>query len=145
LAAKEAAEKVQQAPKMTKKEREKAARGAQTEEAQHRNANATASMALGFGKRFSWMSAGSKGGGGPAGRGGGSGPGSGASTPGGPASNPTNTAAKAAFGRERKWGELREDSKAGKKVQLRDWAKALELDGRAMAHYMRTWVGRKGA
>ncbi|KAL9087375.1 MAG: hypothetical protein Q9165_006672 [Trypethelium subeluteriae] len=137
---------LQGAVKMSKKEREKAKKADLNEEVMHKNANQAATSA--FGKtfsRFSWLTGGGGGGAG------GSPAGSGASTPrgGAPAANGVggggagavgatglgkNGAAGGAgsgvLGKEKKWGEWREDGERGAGVQIRDWIEALEKDGK---------------
>lgn len=122
---------------MTKKERERQAKMGQTEEVLHKNANTTAAMQLGLGrkgKKYSWMS-----GGAPA-------PPSnpykssskaasspmmnGSSTGKSPARGPENGVDKALQVRERKWGGWREDGIEGRGIQIRDWVQVLEKDGK---------------
>jgi hypothetical protein len=141
------------APRMTKKERERASRvTAQTGEALYKNANTTASMALqGFGKRYSWLS----GGGAGASRSGTSTPlragagGGGPGTPGAGVSGPASGGIGGAgvrgplWAKERKWGDWKEDGKQGRGIQSRDWARAMEVDGKVLVGYMRAWHGMK--
>ena len=122
---------------MTKKERERQAKMGQTEEVLHKNANTTAAMQLGLGKKkkYSWMTGGAP------------------STPVNPykpspkptpASAPANGTGssrssagaveggtdKALQGRDRKWGSWREDGIEGRGIQIRDWIVVLERDGK---------------
>ena len=128
---------LQGAVKMSKKEREKAKKADLNEEVMHKNANQAATNAA-FGKsvsRYSWMT------------GGGSAAGSGASTPRGGAPAPNGALGGAAgagatkggtgagqgtgvAGKEKRWGEWREDGEKGAGVQIRDWIEALEKDGK---------------
>lgn len=113
---------------LTKKEREKLARGDMSEEAATRNANAVAARALG-GAKYSWLH-----GGAGAGKSGAAGKTTGSST----SKNKTDTTNVSAVGKDglpaarldTKYGVWREDGTDGKKVQLRDWVAVLETDGR---------------
>ena len=131
-------------PKMTKKERERAAKQDVNEETQMKQANSAIQMALGGGKKkYSWLTGGSKGG-------------STASTPGmglsrsgtpgvgaGGAKGNTPQSSGGTLGKDglppekfdRKYGVWREDGPGGKDVQLRDWINALEMDGREKKTY----------
>ena len=131
------APELQGAIKMTKKEREKLKKADLNEEVMHKNANQAATNA--FGKtfsRYSWMTGG-----------GGSAAGSGTSTPrgGAPATNgPLGGGGGAGavkggaaggvntgvVGKEKRWGEWREDGEKGAGIQVRDWIEALEKDGK---------------
>lgn len=134
---------------LTKKERERQAKAGQTEEVLHKNANTTAAMQLGMGKKgkkkYSWMS-----GGAPA-------------VP----SNPYKAAPKPATSpmmngtssgkspagvaesgvdralqvRERKWGGWREDGIEGRGIQIRDWVMVLERDGREKKALQKALLG----
>jgi hypothetical protein len=119
-------------PKLTKKDREKAAKAGQSDEVAHRATNATASMALGgFGKskKYSWLTGGGGGGGGASS--GTSTPrpvaGSGVSGTSTPIAKPVEDGLRA---KEKDVGKWREDGRGGKGLQLRDLVAALELDGR---------------
>lgn len=144
---------------MTKKERERAAKAGQTEEVLHKNANVTAAMQLGFGKKakkYSWMT-----GGAPAA------PSNPFAKPAPPSRNPSSVAAvksesssaggrasgpakgpgggggkegKKALGLERRFGEMREDGPAGAGVQLRDLAAVLARDGKNKKTLERAWL-----
>ncbi|GAB7353217.1 hypothetical protein MBLNU459_g3737t1 [Dothideomycetes sp. NU459] len=124
---------------MTKKERERQAKLGQTEEVLHKNANTTAAMQLGFGrkgKKYSWMTGGQ---------------GAAPVNPYKPTTKPTTAPSAAVNGngagkspggvpeqgidkalqaRERKWGGWREDGIEGRGIQVRDWVVVLERDGR---------------
>ncbi|KAF2143427.1 uncharacterized protein K452DRAFT_225556 [Aplosporella prunicola CBS 121167] len=128
--------------KMTKKERERIAKAGQTDEVLHKNANATANMAVGgFGKKYSWLSGGS----------------SGASTPrintavggntgGGAVAAATNASSaqdRGLISRDRKWGEWREDGVKGQGIQIRDLVAALEADDRERKTLARALVRLK--
>lgn len=126
--------------KITKKERERQAKLGQTEEVLHKNANSTAAMQLGFGrkgKKYSWMTGGqaappvnpykpSPKPSGTVSSAAVNGNGAGKS----PVGAPENTVDKALQVRERKWGGWREDGIEGRGIQVRDWAVVLERDGR---------------
>ncbi|KAL1302696.1 hypothetical protein AAFC00_003058 [Neodothiora populina] len=120
---------------MTKKERERQAKLGQTEDVLHKNANVTAAMALGLGKKkkYNWMSGGAsavpsnpfkaaKPAPSPMANG----------TPSGksPAGSAEPKIDKALQVRERKWGGWREDGIEGRGIQIRDWVQVLERDGR---------------
>lgn len=129
--------------KITKKERERQAKLGQTEEVLHKNANTTAAMQLGFGrknKKYSWMTGGqpaapvnpykpsSKSAASSSSAAAAAVNGNGASkSPGGA---PEKAVDKALQVRERKWGGWREDGIEGRGIQVRDWAVVLEKDGR---------------
>ncbi|PNS17384.1 hypothetical protein CAC42_7067 [Sphaceloma murrayae] len=112
---------------LTKKEREKLAKGNQSEAVQHKNANSTAAMQLGFGKKakkYSWMTGGA-----------------GAAGPTNPFAKPAKAERregtsgevkkeKKGLGRERRYGSWREDGEGGRGVQLRDLVVVMERDGR---------------
>lgn len=109
-------------PKMTKKERDLAAKKEKdiSAEAQTQTANITAAMQLG-GKQYSWMTGG-KAAARPAPK---------------PSMRPGAGAADAHKKKEglaaigdRKFGTWREDGKEGKGLQLRDWIAVLDMDGR---------------
>ncbi|KAI9711339.1 MAG: hypothetical protein M1820_002326 [Bogoriella megaspora] len=121
--------------KLTKKEKERQKRESHNEEVAHASANKVAQTAA-FGKsmsKYSWMQSGS-------------GAGSGASTPRGGLGvgtsrgvAPATLAGKASEagkvddgvrGREKRWGEWREDGEKGAGIQIRDWVGALEKDGK---------------
>ena len=124
-------------PKLTKKERERLAKQGQTEEVLQRQANATASMALGRSK-YSWMNAAAA----ASSPGGGIGTGAGVGklntnvartttatdtvgTPTAPAGPDKNLIA-----RDRRFGDWREDEgRDAKKIVIRDWIAVLERDG----------------
>lgn len=111
--------------KLTKKERDKLAKSNQTEEVLHREANKTASMALGSGgKKYSWLTGG-------AGKGGGGG-GLSTAKASTPAKGPTalKQSDKGVQGRDRRYGDFREDTVKGRGIQLRDLLAVLEIDGR---------------
>ncbi|KAJ6256022.1 hypothetical protein Dda_9114 [Drechslerella dactyloides] len=129
--------------RMTAKEAKRAQNSRLDEIQSHKAANETASLMLGGGrkKKYSWMSAAAA----PAGGGGGGGgSGSGASTPTrmpgtpgattGKASGASGSAAAGTNGPVMHWkrrmGEWNEQGERGKGIQLRDWAMALEADGR---------------
>ncbi|KAF2092749.1 hypothetical protein NA57DRAFT_82110 [Rhizodiscina lignyota] len=113
--------------KLTKKERERQNKQ-QTEDVLHASANTAASMALGGGRKFSWMSSGAKPP--PAARTNTSvGAPTAAATAGRvPAGAPVQEGMKA---RDRKIGSWKEDGKYGKGIQLRDLTHVLEHDGKA--------------
>jgi len=123
------------AKNLTKKEREKASKVGQTEEVLHKNANSTAAMQLGFGKkakRYSWMNS---------------------AAPSNPFAKPSlskpvvntnvngtkgvadetgkaQTTGKGMQAKEHKWGSWREDGIEGRGIQMRDLALVLERDGK---------------
>lgn len=122
---------------LSKKERERQAKMGQTEEVLHKNANTTAAMALGMGrkKKYSWLTGGAP------------------STPSNPykatpkasqASTPAPSSGKKGDGAkdgptgiggegkviERKWGGWKEDGIEGRGIQMRDLTYVLERDGR---------------
>lgn len=121
--------------KMTKKEREKAAKQDISDEVATRMANSTASLQLaGMGKSYSWLQ------------------GSGSKNPkplgpGRPPGKPGAAAGAASAGiaarnnpegwptQDRQFGEWREDSVGAKGIQMRDWVGVLEIDGRERATY----------
>ena len=123
------------AKSLTKKEREKASKVGQTEEVLHKNANSTAAMQLGFGKkakRYSWMNSAAP-----------SNPFAKPSVPkpvintnvngtkgGADGTATSQTAEKGMEAKEHKWGSWREDGIEGKGIQMRDLALVLERDGR---------------
>lgn len=114
--------------KMTKKERDRLNKVGQSEEVLHRNANQTATLALGGGKKkYSWLTGGS----GP----GGSTPGrinttvSGVGGPGG-VGGPASAQDRALMARDRKFGDFKEDGPKGRGIQIRDLVHVLELDGK---------------
>jgi len=133
--------------KMSKKEREKAAKEAKASESVMRAAaNTTANLALGGGKKYSWMTAaaasptpsfGAGAGMGPA-----AGRGPGATKPNSNSAADTVAAASAKGNRNpleekmtstgawKKVGELREDGASGRGVQVRDLVGVLEWGGR---------------
>ena len=123
--------------KLSKKEREKAAKASQTSEAaQRRDANATANMALGgVGKKYSWMTAASAAPAAPAfGAGAGMGPGRSAGAAGPPVKGAAAAAPREseeerglrAGGAHRRGGLWSEAGPAGRGVQVRDVVAALE-------------------
>ena len=132
--------------KMSKKEREKAAKEAKASESVMRAAaNTTANLALGGGKKYSWMTAAASSPAPSFGAGAGMGPAAGRGAGGVKASS--NAATEAAAGAARvgrdpleekmssagAWkrvGELREDGESGKGVQVRDLVGVLEWGGR---------------
>ena len=134
----EAAAQVAPEKPLTKKERERQAKLGQTEEVLHKNANTTAAMALGLGKKgkkkYSWMN-----GGAPAAP---SNPykqasksvvspvTNGSSAGKSPAAGSDPGVDKALQVRDRKWGGWREDGIEGRGIQIRDWVQVLERDGR---------------
>ncbi|KAF2150762.1 hypothetical protein K461DRAFT_280774 [Myriangium duriaei CBS 260.36] len=140
---------------LTKKERERAAKAGQTEEVLHKNANVTAAMQLGFGKKakkYSWMTGGAGGAGAqqsnpfakPATpvrssstKDGGSGGGGGGGVK---AEKASGGEGKRSLGRERKFGDWREDGPGGKGVQLRDLAAVLGRDRRVGKMLERAWL-----
>ncbi|KAF2756873.1 hypothetical protein EJ05DRAFT_46126 [Pseudovirgaria hyperparasitica] len=118
--------------KLTKKERDKLAKSNQTEEVLHREANKTASLAMGgMGKKYSWMSGGAKGG-------------SGANTPkvntAVPRPGSAKPAEKGVQGRNRAYGDFREDRDRG--IQMRDLLAVLEADGRERRAVVRGYTTR---
>jgi hypothetical protein len=128
--------------KMTKKERDRLNKIDQSQDVLHRNANLTASMALGGGKKkYSWMTGGAK----PAvpsrintamgGAGGGTVSGGGT----GPAVD------RLLVARDRKFGEFREDGPKGRGIQLRDIIHVLDVDGKERKTLMRTLARLKSA
>ncbi|KAF1347825.1 hypothetical protein BDV97DRAFT_356081 [Delphinella strobiligena] len=134
---------------LTKKERERQAKAGQTEEVLHKNANTTAAMQLGMGKKgkkkYSWMS-----GGAPAVP---SNPYkaapkpatspmmNGASSGKSPASVAESGVDRALQVRERKWGGWREDGIEGRGIQIRDWVMVLERDGREKKALQKALLG----
>ncbi|KAI9721607.1 MAG: hypothetical protein M1828_005097 [Chrysothrix sp. TS-e1954] len=127
--------------KMSKKEREKLAKQDISEEVATRNANATASLALGgSANKYSWMTKAStpaKPGGlggsraGASGASGATGTGTGTGTPGsGKGPMALGKDGLPPLGMDPKFGVFREDGPGGKDVQLRDWINVLETDGR---------------
>ncbi|KAF4553499.1 Hypothetical protein D9617_7g032270 [Elsinoe fawcettii] len=130
---------------LTKKEREKMAKAGQSEAVMHKAANTTAAMQLGFGKKakkYSWMM------GGP-----------GAAAPTNPFAKPSKPSGgesrkedrskevngeakkeKKGLGKERKFGDWREDGEKGKGVQLRDLAAVLERDGKSRRALELAWL-----
>ena len=143
---------------MTKKERERQAKMGQTEEVLHKNANVTAAMQLGLGrkgKKYSWMTGGGANAqtnpfarpppppkamtssaiekvNGAGGTSGGSTGASGGAGGGGEAgeTKPAVPVERGMQAKERKWGSWREDGIEGKGIQIRDWSLVLERDGR---------------
>lgn len=134
---------------LTKKERERQAKAGQTEEVLHKNANTTAAMQLGMGKKgkkkYSWMS-----GGAPAVP---SNPYkaapkpatspmmNGASSGKSPAGVAESGVDRALQVRERKWGGWREDGIEGRGIQIRDWVMVLERDGREKKALQKALLG----
>ncbi|KAJ9667198.1 hypothetical protein H2201_002719 [Coniosporium apollinis] len=128
--------------KLSKKERDRIAKAGQTEDVLHRNANTTASMALGgFGKKYSWMSGGAAGAGAGASRSGtatparlntnvGGGAGLGGPVGGAAAAPAAAPVDKDLRARENSMGTWKEDGEAGRGIQWRDVVAALEADGR---------------
>jgi hypothetical protein len=117
-------------PKLTKKERERQAKAGQTDEVYHRQANATASMALGKSK-YSWMNAGSGASAAPA-IGAGAGfsarlsgtqPAKRLDSTSGPSAGDVGLVSKESY---KKIGLLKE----GSRVELRDIVNVIERDGR---------------
>ncbi|PSK49427.1 Dynactin, isoform [Elsinoe australis] len=127
---------------LTKKEREKLAKGQNSETVLHKNANTTAAMQLGFGKKakkYSWMTGGA---------------GSGAPT--NPFAKPVSKSSgggenrkevngevrkeKKGLGKERKFGDWREDGEKGKGVQLRDLAVVMDRDGKSRRALELAWL-----
>ncbi|KAG8624834.1 hypothetical protein KVT40_007901 [Elsinoe batatas] len=130
---------------LTKKEREKMAKAGQSEAVMHRAANSTAAMQLGFGKKakkYSWMTGGS-----------------GAAAPTNPFAKPSKpsggeskkedrgsevngevTKEKRGLGKERKFGDWREDGDQGKGVQLRDLVAVMERDGKSKRALELAWL-----
>lgn len=120
----------------------------------HRAANSTAAMMMGLGgafggkkkKKYAWMMAGN-----PAGGAGAPGaPGSGAGgSKGGPGGSGGAGDASAGGVREalsvwgKRIGEWREDGEKGLGVQIRDWAGALEGDGRERRAVVRAYLKMK--
>lgn len=124
---------------LTKKERDRQAKMGLSEETLHKNANVTAAMALGFGKKkakkYNWMT----------------GAGGAASAPSNPFARSMGGAASTSLFatevandgpqvakskgpdvvRERKWGAFKEDGVQGQGIQMRDWALALQGAGHA--------------
>lgn len=121
--------------KMTKKERDKAAKQDISEEVAAREANATATMQIG-GKQYSWLNK----------------------------AKPTNSFTKPASAKpvgavsvaappskdglenikDRKFGTWREDGVGARGVQLRDWIGVLEQDGREKKTLLRAYVKLDG-
>jgi len=124
---------------ISKKERERQAKMGQTEEVLHKNANSTAAMQLGFGKkakRYSWMNSSS-----PSNpfakppppQSSSVGPGAsvnGVKTGGAEGVGKKQVVERGMQARERRWGGWREDGIEGRGIQMRDWAMVLERDGR---------------
>lgn len=151
---------------MTKKERERQAKMGQTEEVLHKNANVTAAMQLGLGKKkkYSWMTGGAAaqptnpfarpapkiepvaaaspvadGSAGDAN-------GISAASANGKVAKPAPAVERGMQAKERKWGSWREDGVEGRGIQIRDWALVLERDGREKRALQRTLLNLdKGA
>ena len=124
--------------KVTKKQMAAEKKSAANEEVQRKQANATANMALGGGgKKYSWLSGGSKASssglavGAGMGRGVGTTPKSSAPSTPGPGAVAQKTAEEPGLkeGRWRKLGAWREDGREGAGVQVRDLVAVLERDG----------------
>ncbi|QDS77559.1 hypothetical protein FKW77_001256 [Venturia effusa] len=123
------------AVKITKKQAAKESKQTVTDEAQRKQANQTAAMALGgMGKKYSWMTAAA-----PKPAGGlqaGVGLGRGAGTPGSSKSGngsapaqPQEDVGLRSRGYYKKLGSWREDGPTGRGIQIRDWITVLERDG----------------
>lgn len=124
--------------KLTKKEQDRIKKLDQSTEHLHRQANQTASMALGGKKKYSWMTGGpskpavparintSVGG---AGSSHGNASGAGGAAP---------AMDRLLVARDRKFGEFREDGSKGRGIQLRDLVHVLEVDGKERKTLMRT-------
>ncbi|KAF2815702.1 uncharacterized protein BDZ99DRAFT_376991 [Mytilinidion resinicola] len=119
---------------LSKKERDRLSKIDQSQDVLHRNANATASLALGGGKKkYSWMTGGAK----PAtpsriNTGVGAGSTSGGSGGTGPVVD------RLLVARDRKFGSFREDETKGRGIQLRDIIHVLDYDGKERKTLMRT-------
>ena len=125
---------------MTKKERDKQAKADQTGDVLHKASNATANLALGGKKKYSWMSAGPGGAKPPPARldtaaavaaATGAATGSGGPVTGSAATaKPKEAPALKAMGRAAHVGEWKEEGPRATGVQLRDWVTVLQRDGR---------------
>jgi len=117
----------------------------------HRAANSTAAMMMGLGgafggkkKKYAWMMAGTPGGVGSASTAGGAGGGPGRSGVGGMAGDAgQGSMAEAVSVWGKRIGEWREDGEKGLGVQIRDWAGALEGDGRERKAVVRAYMKMK--